>query len=130
MEQFRTRGLEDAGPFIFVAADALVLKIREGGRVAGVDCLVTTGINADGHREEARKGPDLLRSSGNWLPAACPGSSWPPPSPTPDWCRQCRHALGAGWQRCRTRRYPETRRARPILIRRHHRPAGASRQGL
>lgn len=32
VEQFRTRRLDDAGPFTFVAADALVLKVREGGR--------------------------------------------------------------------------------------------------
>jgi transposase-like protein len=51
VEQFRTRGLEDAGPFTFVAADALVLKVREGGRVVPVHVLVATGVNADGHRE-------------------------------------------------------------------------------
>ena len=32
VEEFRTRPLVDAGPFTFVAADALVLKVREGGR--------------------------------------------------------------------------------------------------
>ncbi len=47
---FRTRPL-DAGPCTFVAADALVLKVREGGRVAGVHALLATGVNADGHRE-------------------------------------------------------------------------------
>ena len=51
VEQFRTRSLADAGPFTFVAADALVLKVREGGRVVGVHALVATGVNADGHRE-------------------------------------------------------------------------------
>ena len=51
VEEFRTRRLEDAGPFTFVAADALVLKVREGGRVVGVHTLVATGVNADGHRE-------------------------------------------------------------------------------
>src|ERR671911_2561937 len=51
VEEFRTRRLEDAGPFTFVAADALVLKVREGGRVVGVHALVATGVNADGHRE-------------------------------------------------------------------------------
>jgi putative transposase len=51
VEQFRTRRLDDAGPFTFVAADALVLKVREGGRVVGVHALVATGVNADGHRE-------------------------------------------------------------------------------
>jgi transposase-like protein len=47
---FRGRPL-DQGPYTFVAADALVLKVREGGRVAGVHALVATGVNADGHRE-------------------------------------------------------------------------------
>ena len=51
VEEFRTRRLVDAGPFTFVAADALVLKVREGGRVVAVHALVATGINADGHRE-------------------------------------------------------------------------------
>jgi putative transposase len=51
VEEFRTRRLEGAGPFTFVAADALVLKVREGGRVVPVHALVATGVNADGHRE-------------------------------------------------------------------------------
>jgi len=51
VEQFRTRRLEEAGPFTFVAADALVLKVCEGGRVVPVHVLVATGVNADGHRE-------------------------------------------------------------------------------
>jgi putative transposase len=48
--EFRGRPL-DAGPYTFVAADALVLKVREGGRVVNVHALVPTGVNADGHRE-------------------------------------------------------------------------------
>jgi transposase-like protein len=51
VEEFRTRRLEEAGPFTFVAADALVLKVREGGRVVGVHALVATGVDADGHRQ-------------------------------------------------------------------------------
>jgi transposase-like protein len=51
VEQFRTRRLDDAGPFTFVAADALVLKVREGGRVVPVHALVATGVDADGHRQ-------------------------------------------------------------------------------
>ncbi len=51
VEEFRTRSLTEAGPFTFVAADALVLKVREGGRVVPVHALVATGVNADGHRE-------------------------------------------------------------------------------
>lgn len=42
VEEFRTRRLDDAGPFTFVAADALVLKVCEGGRVVGVHALVAT----------------------------------------------------------------------------------------
>jgi putative transposase len=47
---FRHRPL-DAGPYTFVAADALVLKVREGGRVVNTHALVAIGVNADGHRE-------------------------------------------------------------------------------
>jgi putative transposase len=47
---FRTRPL-DAGPYTFVAADALVLKVREGGRVVNVHALLATAVNGDGHRE-------------------------------------------------------------------------------
>ena len=38
VDQFRNRPLHDAGPFTFVAADALTMKVREGGRV--VSCAV------------------------------------------------------------------------------------------
>ncbi len=48
---FRTRPLGDAGPFTFVAADALTMKVREHGRVVNAVVLVATGVNADGHRE-------------------------------------------------------------------------------
>ena len=48
---FRTRPLADAGPFTFVAADALTMKVRENGRVVNAVVLVATGVNADGHRE-------------------------------------------------------------------------------
>ena len=48
--EFRSRPL-DAGPYTFIAADALVLKVREGGRVVNVHVLIATGVNADGHRE-------------------------------------------------------------------------------
>jgi len=45
---FRTRPL-DAGPYTFVAADALTMKVREDGRVVNAVVLVATGVNADGH---------------------------------------------------------------------------------
>jgi transposase-like protein len=50
VEAFRTRPL-DAGPYTFLAADALVLKVREGGRTVNVHALLAVGVNADGYRE-------------------------------------------------------------------------------
>jgi len=51
VNQFRHRPLDATGPFTFVAADALTMKVREGGRVVNAVCLVATGVNGDGHRE-------------------------------------------------------------------------------
>ena len=50
VEAFRTRAL-DAGPYTFVAADALTMRVREGGRVIKVAAMVATGVNAEGYRE-------------------------------------------------------------------------------
>ena len=50
VEDFRTRPLAH-GPYTFVAADALVMKVREGGRVAPIHTYVATGVNNGGHRE-------------------------------------------------------------------------------
>ena len=51
VEQFRHRPLDEAGPFTFVSADALTMKVREGGRVTNAVVLLATGVNGDGHRE-------------------------------------------------------------------------------
>ena len=51
VESFRHRPLDSAGPFTFVAADALTMKVREGGRVINAVVLIATGVNGDGHRE-------------------------------------------------------------------------------
>lgn len=51
VEQFRHRPLGEAGPFTLVAADALTMKVREGGRVINAVVLVATRVNADGRRE-------------------------------------------------------------------------------
>jgi putative transposase len=48
--QFRSRPL-DAGPYRFVQAGALTVKVCEGGRTVIVHALIATGVNADGHRE-------------------------------------------------------------------------------
>ena len=51
VDDFRHRRLDQAGPFTFVAADALTMKVREGGRVINAVVLLATGVNGDGHRE-------------------------------------------------------------------------------
>ena len=51
VEDFRHRPLGEAGPFTFVTADALTMKVREGGRVINAVVLLATGVNNDGHRE-------------------------------------------------------------------------------
>jgi putative transposase len=47
---FRNRPL-DAGPYSYVFLDALTQRVREGGRIVNVACVVAVGVNADGHRE-------------------------------------------------------------------------------
>jgi putative transposase len=51
VEQFRSRPLAAGGPFRFVQADALTIKVREGGRTVNVHGLIAVGVNAGGHRE-------------------------------------------------------------------------------
>src|SRR4051795_9565835 len=63
---FRTRPL-DSGPYTFVAADALVLKVREGGRVVNVHALLATGVNADGHREILGLQVSSAEDGAGWL---------------------------------------------------------------
>ncbi|MDP9466947.1 MAG: transposase, partial [Actinomycetota bacterium] len=63
---FRSRPL-DAGPYIFVAADALVLKVREGGRVVNVHALLATGVNVDGHREILGLQTTSAEDGAGWL---------------------------------------------------------------
>ena len=66
VEAFRTRPL-DAGPYTFVAADALVLKVREGGRVVNVHALIATGVNADGYREILGLDVTTAEDGAGWL---------------------------------------------------------------
>src|SRR5512132_2521121 len=66
VEAFRTRPL-DQGPYTFVAADALVLKVREGGRVVNVHALLATGVNGDGHREILGLQVSSAEDGAGWL---------------------------------------------------------------
>jgi putative transposase len=63
---FRGRPL-DAGPYTFVAADALTIKVREGGRVVNVHTLVAVGVNADGHREVLGVDVTSAEDGAGWL---------------------------------------------------------------
>jgi transposase-like protein len=58
VEAFRSRPLEGAYPLLML--DALVLKVREGGRVCNVACVHAVGVNADGRRESL--GLELITS--------------------------------------------------------------------
>ncbi|XVX19864.1 IS256 family transposase [Actinomycetota bacterium] len=110
VEEFRTRSLAEAGPFTFVAADALVLKVREGGRVVPVHALVATGVNADGHREILGVQVTTSEDGAGWLAffrdltaRGLTGVKLV----TSDAHRGLTAAIaatmaGAGWQRCRT----------------------------
>jgi putative transposase len=103
VEAFRTRPL-DGGRYTFVAADALVLKVRENGRVIGVHTLIATGVNAEGYREILGVQVTSAEDGAGWLTlfrdlvarglsgdahaglVAAIGATLP----------------GAAWQRCRT----------------------------
>jgi transposase-like protein len=49
-EAFRIRPLDD-GPYTYVWLDALTEKVREGGRICNVACVIATGVNPSGARE-------------------------------------------------------------------------------
>ena len=66
VEAFRTRPL-DAGPYTFMAADALVLKVREGGRVVNVHALIAVGVNAEGYREILGIDVTTAEDGAGWL---------------------------------------------------------------
>jgi transposase-like protein len=55
----------DQGPYTFAAAHALVLKVREGGRVVNVHALLATGVNGDGHAAQTARSVAAPPSSGS-----------------------------------------------------------------
>src|SRR5690348_5916660 len=109
VEQFRHRPL-DQGPYTFVAADALVLKVREGGRVVNVHALIATGVNNDGYREILGLQVTSAEDGAGWLgffrDLVARGLSGVR-LVTSDAHRGLVEAIGAtlpgaSWQRCRT----------------------------
>jgi len=109
VEAFRTRPL-DAGPYTFLAADALTMKVREAGRVVNVACLVATGVNADGHREVLGLDVCSAESQAGWLTffrgltaRGLSGVSLVTSDAHPGLVAAVAATLpGAAWQRCRT----------------------------
>jgi transposase-like protein len=106
---FRTRPL-DAGPYTFLAADALVLKVREGGRTVNVHALLAVGVNADGYREILGLQVSSAEDGAGWLgffrDLTARGLSGVA-LVTSDAHRGLVEAIGAtlpgaSWQRCRT----------------------------
>ena len=63
---FRSRPLHE-GPYTFVAADALTMKVREAGRVVKVAVMVATGVNADGYLEVLGIHTATTESAAGWL---------------------------------------------------------------
>jgi putative transposase len=63
---FRSRPL-DQGPYTFVAADPLTMKVREGVWVVNVHVLTATGVNADGHREILGVDVTSAEDGAGWL---------------------------------------------------------------
>jgi transposase-like protein len=109
VEQFRNRPL-DRGPYRFAGADALVVKVREGGRTVGVHVLVATGVNAEGHREILGLEVTSQEDGAGWLAffrslvtRGLSGVALVTSDAHPGLVAAIRATLpGAAWQRCRT----------------------------
>src|SRR4029079_8322232 len=100
----------DAGPYTFVAADALVLKVREAGRTVNVHALLATGVNADGYREilglhvtSAENGAGWLAFFRDLTARGLTGVALVPSDAHRGLVEAIGATLpGAAWQRCRT----------------------------
>jgi putative transposase len=106
VEGFRTRPL-DMGPYPYLMVDALVVKVREGGRIVNVCVCHATAVNTEGYRESLgstssprRTAPRGWASCAVWSRAACRGCSWSPQTRIPaSWTRseaRCRERRGSG----------------------------------
>jgi putative transposase len=106
---FRGRPL-DAGPYRHLQADALALRVREGGRIVQASALVATGVNADGHREilglevvTAEDGAAWLSFFRGLIARGLSGVALVTSDAHPGLVAAIAATLpGAAWQRCRT----------------------------
>jgi putative transposase len=109
VEGFRTRPL-DAGPYPYLMLDALVVKVREGGRICNTCVCHATAVNAEGVRESL--GLDIVTSEDGaaWLgflrglvARGLSGVQLVTSDSHPGLVDAIRSTLpGASWQRCRT----------------------------
>ncbi|EUA72342.1 transposase, Mutator family protein [Mycobacterium xenopi 4042] len=97
VEAFRHRPLDSAGPFTFVAADALTMKVREGGRVVNGSCcwplastVTDTAKSWACGWSPARPARPGTSSSPTSSPAGWPAYAWSPATPTPGCARRSR----------------------------------------
>jgi len=105
---FRTRPL-DAGPYTFVSADALTMKVREGGRVVKVAVLIATGVNGDGYREILGLQVTSTEDGAGWLAfwrdlvaRGLNGVKLVTSDAHPGLVAAIGATVGGSWQRCRT----------------------------
>lgn len=106
---FRSRPL-DGGPYRHLQADALALKVREGGRIVQAAALVATGVNADGRREilglevvTAEDGASWLAFLRGLVARGLSGVALVTSDAHPGLKAAIAATLpGAAWQRCRT----------------------------
>ena len=109
VESFRGRPL-DGTPYRHVQADALALKVREGGRIVQAAALVATGVNADGRREilglevvTAEDGASWLAFFRGLVARGLSGVALVTSDAHPGLKAAIAATLpGAAWQRCRT----------------------------
>jgi putative transposase len=109
VEAFRTRPL-DGSPYPFVMLDALVVKVREAGRIVNVCVVHATGVNHEGYRESL--GLDIVTQEDGaaWLAflrslvaRGLSGVQLVTSDAHPGLVDAIRSTMtGAAWQRCRT----------------------------
>lgn len=111
---FRNRHL-DSGPYTYLWLDALTQRVREGGRVVNVSCVIAIAVNAEGHREVL--GVDLITTEdgARWtaflrglVARRLSGASLVISDAHPGLKDATAACLpGATWQRCRTPPRPQ-----------------------
>lgn len=78
VDEFLHCFLNEGGPFTLVLADALTMKVSEGGRVIKTVVMIATAVNADGHREENGVATETreTHAGGTCFLLGCPGPLW------------------------------------------------------